>query len=168
MSLLILSVNDTENTVDDSDADAEDTGSTCPDNDKFCHFHDGLNWSDVSSDEMTWYDAVNYCKDLGGRLPAISELRTLIQNCHSTETGGGCGVTDSCLSYEDCYDESLCYSCKYDEANPGKYSVFGDTDWLWSSSEPSGYYASAWYVGFYFGNVNYDNEACAYYFRCMK
>jgi len=127
----------------------DEGGCTCPENNKFCHSHDGLDWSDVSNNPMNWAAAITYCVDLGGRLPTISELRTLIQNCSVTETGGECGVTDSCLSYEDCFD--ACGGCGYDDS--GKYSVFGDNHELQSSSERSDYVDSAWYVGFKSGNV---------------
>jgi len=143
-------------------SDTGNTGATCTGSDKFCHSHDGLNWSDASSDYMTWDEAITYCENLGGRLPTISELRTLIQNCAATETGGECGVTDDCLSY-DCWNDP-CDGCEYDES--GKYSVFGDTYWFWSSSELSDAAGLAWSVDFVNGHVYY----VSYYFyvRCVR
>ena len=169
---------DTGNTTNDMDTgdsdnigntgDTGNSGATCTGSDKFCHSHDGLNWSDASSDYMTWDEAITYCENLGGRLPTISELRTLIQNCPGTETGGECGVTDSCLSYTDCWNESSCYSCEYDENNPGKYSVFGDSSWFWSSSERSDYADNAWRVDFYCGSVrNSYKGSNGYCVRCV-
>ena len=107
--------------------DTEDTANNFPNE------HDGLNWSDASSSSMKWDEAITYCENLGGRLPTISELRTLIQNCPGTGTGGQCGVTNDCLS-ADCRTDP-CYECEYSVS--GKYSVFGDTSRFWSSSELS-------------------------------
>ena len=125
---------------------------TCPESDNFCHAHDGLNWSDASNSSMTWNEAINYCENLGGRLPTISELRTLVQNCPATETGGECGVTDSCLS-TDCRS-GLCSGCEYDDS--GKYSVFGDTNWFWSFSEID--QENAWALGFYGGELTFGKK----------
>jgi hypothetical protein len=106
---------------------------------------------------MTWDNAVDYCENLGGRLPTISELRALIQNCPATETGGECGVTDDCLSWDDCWNELLCYNCEFDDS--GKYSVFGGyAYWFWSSSERSDEAGYAWGVYFSNGYVSYDGK----------
>ncbi|MFO7735877.1 MAG: hypothetical protein R6W70_06625, partial [bacterium] len=43
-------------------------------------------------DKMNHHEATAYCEDNGWRLPTISELRTLIQNCPDTKAGGVCGV----------------------------------------------------------------------------
>lgn len=131
-----------------------DDDSPCTGSDKFCHSHDGLNWSDASSDEMDWDEAITYCENLGGRLPTISELRTLIQNCPATETGGECGVTDSCLYSRDCWSQSSCDGCEY--VTSGKYSVFGDREWLWSSSPRADSADNAWIVQFTYGGVDYS------------
>ena len=74
----------------------------------------GLIWSGKYFDQMDWLSAVNYCQNLAEgkyydwRMPTISELRTLIQNCKSTETDGKCSITDSSH-----YD----YSSEPDEKN---------------------------------------------------
>mgnify|MGYP001187745492 CR=1 FL=1 len=160
---------DTGNTGDSGNTgdtgNSGDTGDICPENDKFCHSQDGLDWSDVSSSYIDWNKAIKYCEDLGGRLPTISELRTLIQNCSGTETGGECGVTDSCLSSEDCWNDP-CYGCEYDES--GKYSVFGDTYWFWSSSEWSVHTNYAWYVDFHYGPVLSYYKDYYHSVRCLR
>jgi len=153
----------TGNTQADVDSD---TGDTCPDSNKFCHSRDDLNWSDVSSDSMYWDDAITYCVNLGGRLPTINELRTLIQNCPATESGGKCGVTDECLSYVDCYNDP-CYGCEEDYS--GKYSIFGDIYWMWSSSELSDIADGAWGVDFRdIGRVYGGNKDGNGNIRCVK
>ena len=116
---------------------------------------EGLQWSEKSTKKMDWDGAVKYCENLNEdgnndwHLPTISELRTLIQNCPATQTGGECGLTDNCLSVS-CFDNNTfnntCVGCDYDSS--GKYSKLGDTDWLWSSSVKSDYPSFAWLVGF--------------------
>ncbi len=161
---------DTGNTGNSGNTvDTGNTGNTCGignTGDNFPNEHDGLNWSDVldTSEGGDWGEAVGCCKKLGGRLPTISELRTLIQNCPGTETGGECGVTDDCLSFADCWNHP-CFGCEYDES--GKYSIFGDADILWSSSEQSDNADRAWYVSFNDGRVyggRHDNGSV----RCVK
>ncbi|MDX9804649.1 MAG: DUF1566 domain-containing protein [bacterium] len=131
---------------------------------EFPNYHKGLCWSEASSSSMDWDNAITYCENLGGRLPAISELRTLIQNCPTTETGGECGVTDSCLS-SDCWSYS-CRGCKNDTS--GEYSVFRDTDLFWSSSELSDRKYIACYVSFKAGHVGYVSNSIKYGVRCVK
>jgi hypothetical protein len=160
---------DTGNTRDTGNTgnsgDSGDAGATCTSSDKFCHSHDGLNWSDASSNKMTWNEAIPYCENLGGRLPTISELRTLIQNCPPTVTGGSCEVTDGCLSL-DCWGDS-CDGCAYEGS--GGYSVFGDTSQFWSSSGLKGGTGNGWYVYFGYGRVSTEywriNNG---YARCVK
>ena len=133
----------------------------------------GKTWTDKADSTMTWQNAKDYCDNLTAcgysdwHLPTISELRMLIQNCTATQTGGECGVTDSCLS-SDCWNDA-CNGCSPDSS--GKYSKLGDTDYFWSSSVRSDNSDQAWYVGFYDGYVNSDY---LYYFdvqtevRCVR
>ena len=148
----------------------------CTDGDKFCLEHKGLYWSDPPPYSVTLSNAIKYCEDLGGRLPTISELKTLIQNCPATETGGSCSVTESCLSYtcwlsgvddEDAQD-SPCRGCFWQ--NSGKYSVFGDMSTLWSSSVPSeDIGGSAWLVDFRYARIVPPNpKYLKYAVRCVR
>lgn len=137
-----------------------------------CTTIDGNMWSPRSSSEMIWDDAVSYCDNLTAcgysdwHLPTISELRTLIQNCSGTVTGGSCGVTDSCLS-SSCWSEESCHSCSYEEN--GGHSKLGDTGWFWSSSVRSDSSDDAWFVHFSYGYVfDYSLKHGIGYVRCVR
>jgi len=133
-------------------------------------------WVDVKTDLM-WqicdyyfssynhYYSDKYCDRLkwGGyndwRLPSISELRTLIRGCPATETGGECGVTDDCLSEEDCWSDA-CHSCDWagGPGDEGKYmlKVFGSGASSWSSSNVEDDIDGSPYWGVYaiYGSIN--------------
>ncbi|MCK5809140.1 hypothetical protein KAH37_09170, partial [bacterium] len=94
-----------------------------------------------------------YCTNLGGRMPTISELRLLIQNCPSTEVGGSCKVSDECSEKDSCWDES-CRVCGNESG--GYYSVFGFSDRVWSStieSVTNEKFSTVWVVNFYSADV---------------
>lgn len=140
--------------------------STCSGN--FSNTFGGLCWSSPTGTPKTWSEAGTHCSSISGRRPTISELRKLIQNCPSTQTGGSCGVTDSCLAGGTCSSPN-CEQCT--DATDGRYSVFGDMYWLWSLQDNSSYTANAWYVDFksgriYNGDKNYT--PANYDVRCVK
>jgi hypothetical protein len=104
-----------------------------------------LIWSSLSDGKFKIYEeAKSYCDNLeetgysDWHLPTISELRTLIQKCPATETGGTCGITDDCTSPE-CGDDSCnVLNDSICTTNDNKYycehSKLGDFGYLWSSS----------------------------------
>lgn len=135
-----------------------------------CITIDSYTWSPKSSGQISWDDAVNFCNDLivcgysDWHLPTISELRTLIKNCSGTETGGSCGVTNSCLS-SNCWIKSDC-TCDYYE--DGIYSKFGENDLLWSSSDLSDAIDAAWGVYFRHGYIREFRKTDGLHARCIR
>jgi hypothetical protein len=160
------------------DGDTGDTGNTgdtgdmfnpedCTDN--FPHYHAGLCWSDKASNAMNLDDANSYCEGLGGRLPKIQELRTLIQNCPQTEYPQP-EQEDWCeIEYPDkssiTYIATACNGCASD--NTGKYSVFGDAGWFWSSSPTEEEFPHGFYVNFTTGAVNHSDDLDLGYVICV-
>ncbi|MBP5202100.1 DUF1566 domain-containing protein [bacterium] len=130
----------------------------------------GLSWSEKTSHSKIWSEAVFYCENLeeGGirkwRLPNIDELRTLVQECSGTVTGGECHVSHErgCLSYDSCWSRSCL--CELDES--GKYSKFGDLGGLWSSSETGD--EGAWHIDFYEAKIVDVHKQDSYAVRCVK
>ena len=148
-----------------SDNDVVLTGS-CPSNNKFCHEHDGLFWSD-KSERMTWEEAIAYCSDMGGRLPNINELRTLIINCPGTQTGGTCKASDpDCLSFDECWSEESCHC----DGSAESYSALGDdkNTRLWSASELSDSSEHSWNVYFDNGDVDDIHKTSNTFLRCVR
>lgn len=127
------------------------------------------NWSKKSHNKMTWLKAKEYCANLveanysDWRLPTISELRTLIKNCPTMETGGNCKVETNCL-LSSCYS-NVCSGCS--GSSDGRYSKLGDAEWLWSSSDQVDGTGYAWSVYFYNGHVGYGLKTYQIYVRCI-
>ena len=136
-----------------------------------------LYWSGRSEQKMNYNSARQYCGNLaeGGytdwRLPTIVELRTTIQNCASSQTGGSCKVSYSCLSSMDCGGKH-CPDCGSRRNNGGYYSKLGDDDTvsLWSSSmNPQYRRGYIWCVNFENGAVSgFCDQPENYYVRCVR
>ncbi len=129
----------------------------------------GLEWSTLA-DRMTWYQAVRYCKEIGARLPNITELRKIIINCPVSTYGGVCEVDDPYCLLDFCYDYHEC-ACDYGNS----YSALGDNHeiTLWSSSycKPTSinYYGdSAWVVAFKYAEVVDQLEIQDFHVRCVR
>ncbi len=138
----------------------------------------GLTWqvTPTGDGKMNWADAKIHCSSLdldggGWRLPTISELRKLIRGCSITEAGGGCGVTDECLTFL-CWIYPDCAGCWFaDGPANGCYwldKVLGMCDSYWSSSPVEDDGGRAWAVSFGRGEVfnNYVNYQT--YVRCVR
>lgn len=123
-----------------------------------CYKIEGKIWSESYDLMDDWYEATDYCENLtecgysDWRLPTINELRTLIQNCPATQTGGECKVTDSCLSDSECYTYDDCSIGCYDGIY-SELSKLGDDDFFWSSSTDTDNTDRAWGVYFISASV---------------
>lgn len=138
----------------------------------------GLTWQNPAPDKkMNWKSARSYCASLslaggGWRLPKISELRSLIRGCGATQTGGGCGVTNSCRSWGGCSGSSCSNGC-ISGGGPanGCYwpdEMVGICGWYWSSSSVADRDARAFGVNFANGHVFYDGTGYGDRVRCVR
>ncbi len=166
-------IDETENDSDADDAEDADTCEhgavkNCVDFESFERCVDG-SWTTISLKHkgLEWSCVKSYCKESSGeRMPNIQELRALIQNCPQTEYPKPSGQNIWCeLEDPDHLDSGIsCDGCPVDSS--GKYSVFGGTDLLRSSSELQ-YYDIIWYVNFYTASIdrhyrteNYSDTRC--------
>jgi hypothetical protein len=127
---------------------------------------DGLEWSDKAAQKLGWLGAKAYCDGIGGRLPTLSQLRSVIAECPSTQAGGSCPAADSCL--ESKCRTNACTGCA--EASDGHYSKLGDNDmnFLWSGSGVEDKVGNAWLVFPNSGNVNYFTGMVQSLVRCVR
>ena len=161
-----------EPTDTDSSDSTDDSGNPTEGGDPETGLIDLADWSASSPNKTDWNGAYNYCSAMteGGhnwRLPTISELRQLVQNCAGTEYNGACGVRDGHLKESDwTYNECAKCTNRYD----GGYSKLGDKDYLWSSSELDGDSSKVWVINFKSANIGTlaKNTAEYGYARCVK
>ena len=96
------------------------------------------NWSNLSPLGGNYPYAVNYCKNLeedghkDWRLPNISELREMVQDCPKIEPNGECKIRKDNTSTKKWKMEQC--ACAFSENEYGAYSKFGDSQCLWSST----------------------------------
>lgn len=144
----------------------------------------GLTWSKKAENTMAWQDAKNYCTSYteggltGWQLPNIDELRTIFiadraSSCQVSEKNGHLSFNDywtceTCTetgtpssSENTCSDWGTSYS-------DGRYSKFGETGFLWSSSTRVDSTYFAWGVRFGSGYVGYGDKANSYDVRCVR
>ena len=161
-----------EPTDADTSDSTDDSANPTDDSDPETGLIDLADWSASSPNKTDWNGAYNYCSAMteGGhnwRLPTISELRQLVQNCAGTEYNGACGVKDGHLKESD-YTYNECAKCtnRYD----GGYSKLGDKDYLWSASELDGDPSKVWVINFKSANIGTlaKNTAEYGYARCVK
>ena len=151
-----------------------------------------LTWSARASSAYTWANAGTYCDNLteGGysdwHLPTIDELKTLLTSATGgTPRSANCAVseTNGCLAFDGCWTCSTCteqgtastssntcsnWGTSYSD---GRYSKFGETGFLWSSSTRSDSTDSidrAWGVDFSYGRLSSGHKTDKFYVRCVR
>ncbi len=111
-----------------------------------------LSWTNAFASDFTWEEAVtqcnrlNWCGSDAWRLPTITELRTTLAGCASTETGGTCAVDDSCTESSCAAD---CGGCALD-GGPNQRQYLKSTlrplngDYAWSATTVSNGTTATW------------------------
>ncbi len=138
----------------------------------------GILWEDppMGGGYNSWDSAIAYCAalTLAGhetgewRMPTISELRTFVRGCPSIETGGSCGLTDTCIEGSCLFD---CPGCCCD--GPGMGGCYWDpaVDGLctnyWSSSAPSVPPDLAWTLNYLGCQPWARGKASSSFVRCI-
>ena len=132
----------------------------------------GLTWQltvDIAVPRDNAFDACKNSTVAGGgwRLPTIDELRTLVEGCGSTATGGPCGVTDDCTSPttcggSDCDGCGMSAECLWPDALGQGYC---GTYWSANTDGASDYF---WTVNFVNGAVSFDHRNGYAYYRCVR
>jgi len=172
--------NDTESD-DDNDASDDDDND---DSDKvWLDESTGLLWQVeyCSPGYVPWHWAMRSCEELvlngysDWRLPTISELRSLVQGCDDTATGGACNVTDECLE-RSCENDACGDACDaYVGPNNGCYghpALTAECAGFWSSSEVEDDTEMVWYIRYIDGSVRYyyksSDDGSEYIARCVR
>lgn len=124
-------------------------------------------------------DAETYCNGLnassyagynsGWRMPTVSELRSIMLGCASTQTGGACAVTDACTDGTTCWTSPNCNACAQGSGCYWNASIKGSCSVEFWSSTPNthlnGYY---WSVDFKKGWVNSSPKESTFPVRCVR
>jgi uncharacterized protein (TIGR02145 family) len=139
----------------------------------------GLTWEQPGErDGMTYSEAESYCESLvirelaDWRLPTVTELRSLIKGCASTQSEGSCNVREDCLA-ESCKGETCNYCINGEGPADGCYwptELTGTCGNYWSSSQIEGYDEYRWHVAFVTAGISYTsaNESALNLVRCVR
>lgn len=128
-------------------------------------------WSPVSEKRLTFKEADVYCSSLksGGysdwHLPAVDDLRTLVQRCPNLEPDGACRLSEEggCLLARKCLNKNTC-KC----SSSGKYSKLNDAVTLWSASVNSSDSKEAYFIDFGSGKIGVQYIGAKAFVRCTR
>jgi len=154
-----------------------------PEEAEWCDSATLLCWQDPhSGTPAEWQQAVRYCEDLiwnghtNWRLPTLLELRTLVERCPATGTGGSCEPGrpgGDCLDGR-CASES-CAGCPAgegpDQGSGGCYwpqALNGPCTGHWSSTRPPDLPDAAWIVSFVTAQVTHSPTGATMPVRCVR
>ncbi len=98
----------------------------------------GLEWGPSSDKSMNFSKSEEYCKNLGGRLPSVDELQTILDRSMHNPTA----------------DKNIFKDVK--------------SEWYWTGTKYAGVGGASWCVSFYNGCVNAFNECNYCYVRPVR
>ncbi len=162
----------------DTDTDADTDPQDCAGSGGWLDSATDLCWQVSVFTGISWQDAIDTCDSaLAGnhddwRLPDVDELRTLIEGCAFTETGGDCQVMDGSGSPD--WETEFCLGCDSNSGGgPGGCywdDAFGDgcEYGFWSSSANTYSTDFGWYVAYHRGRVDSANKSTGLQARCVR
>ena len=100
--------------------------------------------------EANWRSAKRICSVVGGMLPNINELTSVVDDCGGEVNDYTNNENDS--AYQTCY----------------KQKGFSSSDYYWSSSVYASNTKVAWFVGFLNGRMDYGSKINEFYVRCVR
>jgi hypothetical protein len=98
----------------------------------------GVEWGPSSDKTMNWDQANKYCAKLGGRLPEVNELQSLVD-----------------------------YTKKEPAINAEIFPDT-KSSWYWSGTQHQSWTDSAWCVDVYYGIVGYNDKGIGYCVRPVR
>ena len=127
-----------------------------------------VQWAKYPIFMATWEKAYEYCENLeesgfkDWRLPTIDELRSIVQKCPETATGGKCAISDKGgkLSMND-YDKQDCRGCRR-----GRFDLPGN-GWFWSASQVTGT-DHFWVISFKNTRISNAKRVVPYNAYCVR
>ncbi len=187
------SMNDSGDSTNDKDTGTSDSSDSTPDADTSdtgdssnnctpsgtCATIDGNTWSSLAPEKMKWSEGITYCYNLSEcgfkdwKMPNIDELRTLIQGCSGSITGGACPISEKAdkLAQSD-YQIGNCV-CEINDYNLtiGHSKLCDSTDdlsYCYSSSKLSNNSDFVWVIDVNHGTIYYDDHVSENYIRCIR
>jgi hypothetical protein len=106
-------------------------------------------WFSPTKKKVTWKKAKQVCRDNGGRLPTIEELKEVVTDCRGIINESNKNIVNS--SYQACY----------------KRKGF-TSNYYWSSTTDASNSSNAWSVHFYNGFDGWDDKGFEIYVRCVR
>lgn len=106
------------------------------------------------------------------RLPSLSELRSIIDNCPGTESDGDCLLADDCKDTSFCRNDACSGCSRVDGPGYWKDGLEGQcSQWLcyyWSSTIPPDQDYTAWFIDFSYGGIDNGAKASVRCARCVR
>ncbi len=120
---------------------------------------------------MPFAEAESYCSSLGSGwgLPSIDEIRTIVFQCDTIESGGACGLTSTCTTWS--CSQSNCNGCGGVGPTDGCYwspSLTGDctTAYFTNEYDPGPNYP--WNLDFSDAHFNSQSLGSPFNVRCVR